>query len=221
MAKHYAIVANENGVAIQTPLKAWVRANVDQLPANFPVEGTTQAHKHGLIRNGWIEIPGIGSVFIIKPDINGSVQYANDFEDLIEMEVEENEDEVEAAQELTFGLEKDLQKALRKNIQSLEEGLVITDGGRERHTEAGFIDITARDSEGRTVVIELKAPAAKPEVIAQTLAYMQSVQAEDQCEVRGIIVASDFVDRVRLAAGQIPSIKLVKYAFQFNFNEVN
>lgn len=220
MAKHYAIFPNELGEAIQTPFKQWVRSNLNQLPANFPNEGTTQVFKRALLRIGWIERSGIDTVFVIKPDNNGSVVYANNLVDILDTEVEENEDETELAQELTFGLEKDMQRALRRNIQTLEQGLTIIDGGNERHTEAGFIDITARDDEGKSVVIELKAPIAKPEVIAQTLAYMQSLQNEDQCEVRGIIVASDFVDRVKLAARQIPNLKLVKYSFQFNFNEV-
>ncbi len=220
MAKYFAIVVNENGEAVRFPFKAWVRDNMGQLPADFPREGTTHEFKRPLIQLGWVERAGTDTVFMIKPDNNGSVEYANNFIEVLNTEVEENEDEAEEAQELTFGLEKDLQRALRRSIQTLEQGLTITDGGRERHTEAGFIDITARDAQGRKVIIELKAPIAKPEVIAQTLAYMQAVQTEDQGEVRGIIIASDFVDRVKLAARQIPNLKLVQYSFQFNFNPV-
>ncbi len=220
MAKYYAIVANDNGEATQTPFKAWVRANIAQLPVDFPREGTTHKFKRPLIQLGWVERDGIDTVFMIKPDTNGSIEYANNYVEVLNTEVEENNDEAEEAQELTFGLEKDLQRVLRRNIQTLEQGLTITDGGRERHTAAGFIDITAQDIQGRKVIIELKAPIAKPDVIAQTLAYMQAVQTEDQGEVRGIIIASDFVDRVKLAARQIPNLKLVQYSFQFNFNPV-
>jgi len=42
----------------------------------------------------------------------------------------------------------------------LEPGLEIIDGGKEPITEAGKIDITARDASGKLVVVELKAGAA-------------------------------------------------------------
>lgn len=221
MAKYFAIVANENGEAIRHPFKSWVRENMRELPADLLRDGTTHNFKRSLLRLGWVESAGTDTVFMIKPDANDSVEYANNFVEVLDTELEENEDEAEEAQDLSFGLEKDLQQALRRNIQFLEPGLEIVDGGSERHTEAGFIDITAKDVNGRKVIIELKAPIAKPDVIAQTLAYMQAVQTEDQGEVRGIIIASDFVDRVKLAARQIPNLKLVQYSFQFNFNQVD
>src|SRR5262245_23875392 len=59
-------------------------------------------------------------------------------------------DELIEAAEITFGLERDLQMALRSNIEQLEPGLEIIDGGKERITEAGRIDITARDSKETT-----------------------------------------------------------------------
>ncbi len=44
---------------------------------------------------------------------------------------------------LKFGLERDLQDALRGNIAQLEPGLKITDGGKENRVDAGRVDITA------------------------------------------------------------------------------
>jgi DNA-binding CsgD family transcriptional regulator len=41
-------------------------------------------------------------------------------------------EEVIAAVETTFGLERDLQSALRNNIDQLEAGLKIADGGKEQ-----------------------------------------------------------------------------------------
>jgi hypothetical protein len=67
------------------------------------------------------------------------------------------EPQVQDALEITFGLERDLQTALRKNIEQLEHGLKIIDGGKEQRVAAGYIDITAEDEHGNTVVIELKA----------------------------------------------------------------
>lgn len=70
-----------------------------------------------------------------------------------------------------FGLERDLQDALRANILQLEDGLKIIDGDIELRVEAGFIDILGRDRDGNAVVIELKAGTSKPESVAQILAY--------------------------------------------------
>lgn len=220
MPRYYTIVVNENGEGILAPLKAWVRNNRNQLPPDFPERGTTHQWKRRLAGIGWTERIGLGNVYVIRPDVNGSIAYADDFVDEMDLELEEEEN-LEEAQEMTFGLERDLQEAIRRNIQILEPDLQIIDGGTERNTAAGRIDITARDRQGRIVIIELKAPTAKPEVIAQTLAYMEAVRVEEQAEVRGIIVASDFADRVKLAARQIPNLRLVKYAFAFNFNQID
>ena len=131
----------------------------------------------------------------------------------------EDEEAIEA-EEITFGLERDLQLALRANITQLEPGLRIVDDGKERVTEAGRIDITAIDSNDNTVVVELKAGSAKPEAVAQILAYMGSIAEESEGPVRGILVASDFHKRVVLASRAISNLTLKKYSFQFRFDTV-
>lgn len=80
-------------------------------------------------------------------------------------------EELIQASEATFSIERDLQLALRINIEQLEDGLEIIDGGKERITDAGRIDITAKDHDGAIVVIELKAGIAAPEALTQILAY--------------------------------------------------
>lgn len=220
MDKHYVIIPDQNNEPTQHPLKRWVRQNLNPLPNGFNPDGTSHEWRRALQQIGWRIVKADNEVLVVKPDINGHFDYADDFIDEVEQEAEIMNEEEEDAFEITFGLERDLQAALRRNINSLENGLVIIDNSRERNTVAGRIDITARDIENRTVIIELKAVDAKPEVIAQTLAYMEAVRAEDNCEVRGIIIASGFPDRVKLAARQIKNLKLVEYRFQFNFNLV-
>jgi hypothetical protein len=117
----------------------------------------------------------------------------------------------------TFALERDLQAALRANIQQLESGLVVADDGIEARVEAGLIDILAKDSEGRWVVIELKADVARPAAATQLLAYMACIAAERQGEVRGVLVASDFDRKIILAARALPTLVLKRYRFQFAF----
>jgi endonuclease len=118
----------------------------------------------------------------------------------------------------TFGLERDLQLALRANIQQLEAGLVIADGGAEARVEAGLIDILAKDTLGRWVVIELKADVARPAAITQLLAYMGCVASERSGDVRGILVASDFDRKINLAVRTVPTVSLKRYRFQFSFD---
>ena len=118
-----------------------------------------------------------------------------------------------------FGLERDLQRALRNNIGQLELGLKVVDGGTERTVEAGRIDITAEDTQGNLVVIELKADTAQPESIAQLLSYMGSIDDDQGRPVRGILVAYDFHPRLVMAARAVPNISLKAYSFQFSFED--
>ncbi|MDE2843046.1 MAG: endonuclease NucS [Chloroflexota bacterium] len=122
--------------------------------------------------------------------------------------------------EARFRLERDLQKALRSNIQQLEAGLKIIDGGSEQSVGTGRIDITAKDSEGCLVVIELKAGRANLAAIGQLLSYMGSEISEQCSAVRGILIASDFDPRLVAAAKAVPNVSLVAYSHQFSFREV-
>ena len=131
----------------------------------------------------------------------------------------EIEDVIEEAEELKFGLERDLQAALRRNIEQLEPGLKTIDGDSERKVEAGRIDITAQDRDGKLVVIELKAGTAGPDSIPQILAYMGSLQSEGQGPLRGILVAGDFHRKVILAAQAVPNLQLKRYSFSFSFED--
>ena len=122
-----------------------------------------------------------------------------------------------AAQQLTFGLEADLQHALRSNISQLADDLVLMDKGHERRVQSGFIDILAQDPDGTLVVIELKAVPASPATLAQVLSYMNDLQESERKPVRGIIVAPDFHPRLIAACRQVPKVQLVRYRFNFAF----
>jgi hypothetical protein len=119
-----------------------------------------------------------------------------------------------------MSLERDLQTALRTCIGQLEPGLVIIDGGAERSVAAGLIDITAKDTSGAVVVIELKAGAAGAGAIAQILSYMGDVLDEEAgTPVRGIIVASGFDHKARAAARMVSNIRLYRYSVCFAFSD--
>ena len=118
----------------------------------------------------------------------------------------------------SISLEKDMQAAIRQNINQIEDGLRITDEGRERSVETGFIDITAEDSESTPVVIELKTGVAGQRAVAQILSYIGSVMEEEGSDnVRGILIASGFDRKARAAAKVVPNLTLMRYEFSFLF----
>lgn len=119
----------------------------------------------------------------------------------------------------TFGLERDLQTALRANVEQLEPGLTIVDGGKEKSVATGQIDITAEDSQGNLVIIELKAAKAPDSALTQLLGYMGSIEPQEAVKVRGILVAEEFSDRLISAAKLVPDLSLKTYSVRFTFHD--
>lgn len=115
-----------------------------------------------------------------------------------------------------FSLERDMQAALRHNIENLDSDLKIIDDGAERSVDSGFIDITCEDKNS-IVVVELKAGKADSRAIGQILGYMGDLHEEEGKPVRGILVAHDFDKRTRAAARIVPTLELKKYSIEFKF----
>ena len=118
-----------------------------------------------------------------------------------------------------FHLERDLQQALRDNIHQLDPGLTIVDDDSEQRVPAGRIDILAEDADGNLVVIELKAGTAGRDSIGQLLSYMGSVDNPQGNQIRGMLVAYDFDERLIMAARAVPHVSLKKYSFHFAFED--
>jgi hypothetical protein len=131
-----------------------------------------------------------------------------------------DEDEIADAIGTRFGLERDLQSALRERIGQLEPGLTVIDGNKERSVPSGRIDITARDRSGVTVVIELKAGEADRDALGQILAYMGDLMTTEK-SVRGILIAGDFTPRAIAAARAAESVELLRYDISFSFAPVS
>lgn len=219
--RHKVVLKNPDGGVEVYPMKPWLRQHPEELPAGMnPDTSTSHELRRALRRKGWALEIRPDEVRLIKPAEDGDVSFADELSADSEIGAPDDQEELAAAEEITFGLERDLQMALRRNIEQLEPGLKIVDGGKERATDAGRIDITAVDSGGTVAIIELKAGTASPEVVAQILAYMGAVAETDGKHVRGILVAGDFHPRVVLAARAIPNLQLKKYFFQFAFDAV-
>jgi len=118
-----------------------------------------------------------------------------------------------------IGLERDLQKALRREISQLGLDLVLIDDGVERAVASGFIDITAGDASGVAVAIELKAGTADRTAVGQILSYMGDLAEEEGGPVRGILIAHDFDHKARSAARVVPNLLLRSYAVHFAFGD--
>ncbi|MDY3338681.1 endonuclease NucS [Riemerella anatipestifer] len=143
-------------------------------------------------------------------------------EDNSDLNSEIEKSEIVDSKEFSLSLERDLQSYLSSNLDEIEEGLELVDNGIEFKTNAGFIDLLAKDKNGNYVVIELKASKGKDAVIGQILGYIGALTKELGVDnVRGIIVASDFEDRLKYAISAINNLSLIKYTLTFDFSSVD
>ncbi|MBW1619824.1 endonuclease NucS domain-containing protein [Empedobacter falsenii] len=134
-----------------------------------------------------------------------------------------NEDKIIEEQTVTdfaISIEKDLQIYLSNRLTEIENGLTLV--SREYKTDAGFIDILCKDKNGDYVIIETKAGKAKDAAFGQIMGYIGALKSSGVTEnIRGILVASDFDDRLFYAAKAMTNITLTKYILSFRFDNVN
>ncbi|MGR3617672.1 MAG: endonuclease NucS domain-containing protein [Paracoccaceae bacterium] len=135
--------------------------------------------------------------------------------------------EIDAEELREFAYERDLQNFLAKNIELIEPGLRLYEEegfqGVEFPAGGRRIDLLAVDKEERLVVIELKASRAYDRVVGQTARYMTWVQQNIDTDkpVRGIIIAHQITEDLRLAAAISKEIGLMEYKLKFEITKVN
>jgi endonuclease len=117
-----------------------------------------------------------------------------------------------------FAYESDLRDFLAKHLAIIEPGLRLYEEegitGVEFPVGGRFVDILAVDARDRLVVIELKVSRGYDRVVGQVLRYMAWVrkhQAEPGQEVRGIIIAREISEDLRLATTGIADVELFEY----------
>lgn len=129
-----------------------------------------------------------------------------------------DEEEEETEYDTAFAYEEDLKNYLAKNMEIIETGLKLyeEDGinGLEYEVKGRFIDILAIDKNKNFVVIELKVSKTYDRVIGQLLRYKNWIQKElanDGQIVRGIIIANEISEDLKIACMGQPNIKLFEY----------
>lgn len=124
--------------------------------------------------------------------------------------------------EISLSMERDLQNFLLSDLNQIEKGLKLYEGGKEFQIDVGRIDILAQSKNSDFVVIELKAGKAKDDAIGQLLGYMGFVSEKiaKGKKVRGYIIANDFEERLKYAVKNLPDIKLKAYKVNFSFSDI-
>lgn len=153
---------------------------------------------------------------------NGFVVFTNDAaletSELAASVVDEStQQELTEYVESSLSLERDLEDQIVSHLDVLEPGLTLV--SRQESSDVGRLDLLARDAEGRTVIIELKAGEAKDSSIGQIARYIGWYADKEGKPPRAMLVASGFAEPVRWAARAIPGLKLVTYRVQFAFEE--
>lgn len=126
-----------------------------------------------------------------------------------------------------FAYEHDLRDYLSKNLGLIERDLRLYSeegvSGVEFPAGGRFIDILAVDSSGGYIVIELKVSRGYDRVVGQLLRYMGWIQkhhAEQGQRVRGVIVAKDVTDDLRLACSKVSDVHLFEYSLSVSVKAV-
>ena len=117
-----------------------------------------------------------------------------------------------------------LQDYLFRNWEKVFPNLRLYEGarGREYRTadpSVGILDFLCTDSEGNYVVIETKKDVPDRQAVGQILGYMGWVKEKrcpDDRSVRGLLIAGDASDRLRMAVAAVPNLDLRIYEITFD-----
>ena len=121
-----------------------------------------------------------------------------------------------------------MENFLITNLTQLEPGLSLfqeqeKSGKQFDAGPAGRIDILCVDQVHNLVVLELKAGEADDKVCTQVLRYMGWVQENvaKGHQVRGMIIANEFNEKLKYAVKPVPMIALKKYDVSFKFANIS
>jgi len=131
-----------------------------------------------------------------------------------------------AKQSIEVSRESDLRRYLTEHPERIERGMTLVSDFQEILPEgAGIPDLICRDEKGKYVAVELKAGQAEYDALGQVVSYKGAIISKTKSNVRGIIVASGFDDKIRFGAQIIDSqglrlAELKKYSMNFDLEDV-
>src|SRR5436309_4888104 len=102
--------------------------------------------------------------------------------------------------------EEEMQKAILAEPSLIEPGLQIID--HEKKVAPGFVDVYGVDSQGNTVVIEIKKDPAGAAAVKQLAEYLKYLSPAEGKKLRPIIVAPS------LAKGVLPIVEKMRIEFK-------
>jgi RecB family endonuclease NucS len=166
-----------------------------------------------------------GKYRLWNKEVDPAPNYLNGYSDfaLPESAIEEesvDEAEVESSSD-AFAYERDLRNYLAKNLHVVEPGLKIYEeedfNGIEYPVGGRYIDILAIDAKGEFVVMELKVSRGYDRTAGQLLRYMAWVKKNlaGGKKVRGLIVAREISEDLKLAVSMISDVQLIEYELSF------
>jgi hypothetical protein len=125
-----------------------------------------------------------------------------------------------------FAYERDLRNFLSKNLGLIEPRLSLYKEeeitGIEFPVGGRYIDILAVDSDKDYVVVELKVSRGYDRAVGQLLRYMAWIeqnQADPGQKVRGIIVAKEISEDLRLACSKVSGVDLYTYELSVSLSK--
>jgi hypothetical protein len=126
-----------------------------------------------------------------------------------------------------FAYENDLKNFLASNLHVVRSSLAVYHDGGINGVEfpvgSRRIDILAVEDGKDFVVIELKVSGGYDRAVGQLLRYMGWIKqnlAEPGQKVKGMIIARNISDDLRLATSQVEHVELYEYELSISLNKV-
>lgn len=126
-----------------------------------------------------------------------------------------------------FAYENDLKNFLANNLHIIRPSLTVyRDGdisGVEFPVGSRRVDILAIEDEKDFIVIELKVSKGYDRAIGQLLRYMGWIKqnlAEPDQKVKGMIIARNISDDLRLATSRVQDVELYEYELSISLNRI-
>lgn len=226
--------SDNNGVFVKKDVIDWFNKNYPKIKdstvsahiTKFSVNNKNRVHYHAHL-DGRDDI-----LFKINENTYRKYNSENDSEPIYKFESKERivseEADEDREYDTAFAYEEDLKNYLAKNLEIIEPWLKLfeEDGinGLEYEVNGRFIDILAVDKNKNFVVIELKVSKSYDRVIGQLLRYKNWIQKElvnDGQVVRGIIIANELSEDLKIACMGLPNIKLYEYELSVKLFERN